>query len=312
MADAHVTENSSSSEIPTTEQSNPSSNEREASIILNGIQRNYQSRKPKWWRQLSGKATKGQRRGMAEMQSHRLKTPAYREFFQFDHIFGRADPKVGVEIGFGSGHNLLCLAQKYPDIYWIGSEIHKPGLGKVYLKIREGIRRKALWTGYTIYREKLDPAFGGFHPENVNEKDEWIDTNEPLEHHPYSNLRLCGDGVKILPYLDEATVDLFLVTFPDPFPKEHQQRWRIFQTSTVKEMRRALKQNGKLFLATDDERCFQWAQDVVDRVNAESECFARLLACPPRQEWLPCVSQYELQGWAEGRETNTICWEAIG
>ena len=47
-------------------------------------------------------------------------------------IFGRRAP-LAVEIGFGSGSQLLASAQARPDTDFLGIEVHRPGVGRVLL-----------------------------------------------------------------------------------------------------------------------------------------------------------------------------------
>jgi tRNA (guanine-N7-)-methyltransferase len=47
-------------------------------------------------------------------------------------VFGRRAPLV-VEIGFGSGSQLLAAAQARPDADFLGIEVHRPGVGRVLL-----------------------------------------------------------------------------------------------------------------------------------------------------------------------------------
>ncbi len=53
----------------------------------------------------------------------------------YEKIFGRIAPCY-LEIGFGSGQSLLALARSQPEKNFIGVEIHKPGIGALYLGIQ--------------------------------------------------------------------------------------------------------------------------------------------------------------------------------
>jgi len=278
----------------------------------------YNSRKPRWWKQLSGKASKSQRRAMAAMQDYKLERPPFGKFIDWEQVFGTTDTRIGIEIGFGAGDNLLCLAQQYAgtNVRIVGAEIHQRGLGKVYQRIHQGTQRQQYWTGYSRYRPGMEPDsssnIGDEHllslQKTAPDTDSWSETI----NNPYSNLRIySGDGVNLFPYLPTSSVDFILVTFPDPFPKEHQKEWRLMQTHTVQEMCRAMKRNGHLYLATDHEGYNQWSRNVIERVNEEEPLLKRVEPCPDRQQWLPVVSYYERKGWAGGRQTWLTCWKAI-
>jgi tRNA (guanine-N7-)-methyltransferase len=48
--------------------------------------------------------------------------------------FGRNAPRT-LEIGFGNGDTLACLAQQEPDADFIGIEVHRPGVGHLLLEL---------------------------------------------------------------------------------------------------------------------------------------------------------------------------------
>ena len=270
----------------------------------------YSARKPKWWTSLSGRASKGQKRAIAAMVGYRLERPAYGETVNW----GVASPSssqasVWLELGFGGGENLLALAQYYPDKNFVGAEVHQLGLGKIYSRMHQGVNRKRFWTGYTHFNAEfnLDPTqLEQVRPEMSFCDEEVID--------PYSNLRVySGDGIKLLSYLVNASVSAILVTFPDPFEKDHEKAYRLIQTANLIEMHRILEDGGRLFLATDHEGLHTYSHSVMDTVKDSKgqALFRPVTPCPDRREWLPVVSKYERKGWEEGRRTWLSCWEAL-
>jgi tRNA (guanine-N7-)-methyltransferase len=52
----------------------------------------------------------------------------------FNQVFGNGKPLV-LEIGFGMGMATAEIAQKLPDINFIGIEVHRPGVGKLMSEI---------------------------------------------------------------------------------------------------------------------------------------------------------------------------------
>jgi tRNA (guanine-N7-)-methyltransferase len=54
----------------------------------------------------------------------------------FDAAFGRSAPHV-LEIGFGMGDATAAIAQRLPDIDFIGVEVHEPGVGALLKRIGE-------------------------------------------------------------------------------------------------------------------------------------------------------------------------------
>ena len=49
-----------------------------------------------------------------------------------DAVFRRSAPRT-LEIGFGNGENLLALATQNPDRDYFGIEVHRPGVGRLFL-----------------------------------------------------------------------------------------------------------------------------------------------------------------------------------
>jgi tRNA (guanine-N7-)-methyltransferase len=53
-----------------------------------------------------------------------------------DALFGRRARRVA-EIGFGNGDNLLALAASRPEEDFLGIEVHRPGVGRLLLRLQE-------------------------------------------------------------------------------------------------------------------------------------------------------------------------------
>jgi tRNA (guanine-N7-)-methyltransferase len=49
-----------------------------------------------------------------------------------DTIFSRSAPRT-LEIGFGNGENLFALAEQHPERDYFGIEVHRPGVGRLFL-----------------------------------------------------------------------------------------------------------------------------------------------------------------------------------
>lgn len=272
----------------------------------------YNHKKPKWWKILSGKPTKAQKRAMASiLVDHRLPVVRYGHFIDWLDIFPK-DNDIWLEIGFGQGENLLALAhrQRCEKVSFVGAEIHKRGIGTACRRMQEGIETQNFWTDYETFsrdvgQQERCPDNNG---NRINDG-ESANSDEAESNCPYKNLRLHpGDGVKLLPYIPSLSLATVLVTFPDPFPKKKEAQWRVIQTHTVLQVHRILKEAGCFFLATDHDDFNNWSHAVVQAVNAEKVRFRAVEPCPNRLIWLPAVSKYEQKGWDEGRKTNLSCW----
>jgi hypothetical protein len=108
----------------------------------------YNSRKPKWWKYLAGRATKAQKRAIQDILDDRhlrLMDIPYGSMLDWDDVFPLnktnnhgvheyiCDPskqkthrrKVWLELGFGRGENLLALAHRYRNdrqFHLVGAE----------------------------------------------------------------------------------------------------------------------------------------------------------------------------------------------
>ncbi len=82
----------------------------------------------------ASKMTAGQKRALEEL------LPQFHldEHSTFDAsvAFGNDHP-VYVDIGFGNGESLIHIAQMYPDINFVGMEVHSPGVGHLLLNIEK-------------------------------------------------------------------------------------------------------------------------------------------------------------------------------
>jgi tRNA G46 methylase TrmB len=171
-------------------------------LLVPTIHQEYTSRKPTWWKQRAGKATKGQRRVMALLQEeYSLRKPLYGEFLSWDAIFPTVScndqREIWLEIGFGLGDNLLCLAARSSPSFqlsppfsalpaesslkdecngsttgdsksrcYVGAEIHASGLGTLYTRIQSAQQAGCHWNGYTLWSNNdvdegtVDPGNG--------------------------------------------------------------------------------------------------------------------------------------------------------
>jgi tRNA (guanine-N7-)-methyltransferase len=82
-----------------------------------------------------GRVTDAQRRA-CETLLPRFGIPYSREPLDFERIFGRAAPRV-LEIGFGMGETTARIAAQHPEIDYLGTEVHTPGVGSLLNRIVE-------------------------------------------------------------------------------------------------------------------------------------------------------------------------------
>ena len=78
-----------------------------------------------------GRLTDAQRRALTELWPRwGVDRPRAGEQLDFARLFGRTAP-VWLEIGFGNGDALRHMAQRHPEIDFVGIEVHRPGVGRL-------------------------------------------------------------------------------------------------------------------------------------------------------------------------------------
>lgn len=207
--------------------------------------------------------------------------------------------KIYLEIGFGSGDNILANSMRDKDTLFVGSEIHQPGCGSVLQKMEAEMGLKVKAVSSDIEEKKIDStSISTEHSDNPS-----------IETMPYQNVRILqGDGVKLLSHLPCEYLDAILITFPDPWPKEGHSHWRVVQPNVLVEMHRVLKCDGKVFVATDAECFNDWTRNIFMQESSKGD-WEEVCPCPDRSTWLPIVSYYEQKGINEGRHTMLQCWK---
>jgi len=81
----------------------------------------------------TGRLSKLQKAAL-KLYSDKYCVPFDKEVLNCEVLFNNANPVV-MEIGFGMGHATIEIAEKNPDINYIGIEVHTPGIGKVLNEI---------------------------------------------------------------------------------------------------------------------------------------------------------------------------------
>lgn len=205
----------------------------------------------------------------------------------------RCYEEIWLEIGFGNGDNIIANAKRDPNILFIGSEIHQPGIGTV-------LRQMELELGAVEEEKKVDnPTI------SQTTKESELD----LYKRACQNIRILpGDGIKLLSHLPCQYLDQIMITFPDPWPKSGHSHWRVVQNDSLMEMHRVLKDNGLVFVATDSDVFYEWTRIIFEQESSKG-VWQEVCPCPDRTNWLPIVSYYEQKGIDEGRHTMLHCWK---
>lgn len=83
----------------------------------------------------AGRVTEGQKRALEQLwPEFGIETGEKR--LDFAELFGNGHPVI-MEIGFGNGEATWQMARAHPEENYLGVEVHKPGVGRLLLKIEE-------------------------------------------------------------------------------------------------------------------------------------------------------------------------------
>ena len=200
--------------------------------------------------------------------------------------------EIWLEIGFGLGDNLLCLASANPvesintngipkcrkdqctgRKFYIGAEMHKGGVGTICTRIQSANQENKYWTDFTLFDSSVD-SVSNIKRSNASE------SAAPL----YGHVRIyMGDGIKLLPFIPDHSISAVLITFPDPFMGTNQSSFRILQLDVLDQIRRVLvcpeqvtmsditgNPSGRLYLATDHLGYHEWSHDQVSKFNSQN------------------------------------------
>lgn len=109
-----------------------------------------------------GRMTAGQQKAYDEL-SPVWCIPYEDKNINFVELFGNTNPII-VEIGFGMGDATADIAEKNPDINYIGIEVHRPGIGKLLNEIK----KRNLKNLYIIEHDALEVLEDMFPPHSIN------------------------------------------------------------------------------------------------------------------------------------------------
>jgi tRNA (guanine-N7-)-methyltransferase len=83
-----------------------------------------------------GRITRGQRKALRKFWQRYGLDPEPGVVLDLEQIFGNRAP-VWLEIGFGDGGALIATAQSYPEINFLGIDVHLPGVGHILKRISD-------------------------------------------------------------------------------------------------------------------------------------------------------------------------------
>ena len=108
----------------------------------------------------AGRMTENEKRSYEELH-HVWCIPFEHRTLNFTDIFNNTNP-VTMEIGFGMGHATAQIAQDNPNMNYIGSEVHVPGVGRLLGEIKKRQLKNLYLIEYDAL-EILETSVEGFH-----------------------------------------------------------------------------------------------------------------------------------------------------
>lgn len=112
-----------------------------------------------------------------------------------------------------------------------------------------------------------------------------------------TNVRVSNhDVVEVLQHqIPENSLDLVCIFFPDPWPKKRHHKRRLINQSFLQILKRRLKANARIFIATD---WADYADHILDVFNQTQDYFnlAGHNQTAPRPYWLP-RTRFEQRGY---------------
>jgi tRNA (guanine-N7-)-methyltransferase len=92
-----------------------------------------------------------------------------------------------------------------------------------------------------------------------------------LRRHNCTNARMVRADAAffVSEFLQDASLDVLHIYFPDPWPKKRHHKRRLIQANFLKQVERILKPGGRLQVVTDHQDYFEQIESVVRASNLE-------------------------------------------
>ena len=182
-----------------------------------------------------------------------IKQPeTYRGKFK-EQIFQNENP-IHIEIGMGKGKFLLAMAQKNPDINYIGIELYSSVLLRAVQKMEE------------LEKENNVPG----------------------------NIRfLCVDARKLGEIFAAEEIDRIYLNFSDPWPKDRHAKRRLPSRQFLARYDVILKKEGTLEFKTDNRPLFDFAVEELEPAGWQAQVITYDLHSDPALMEGNVMTEYE-------------------
>jgi tRNA (guanine-N7-)-methyltransferase len=167
--------------------------------------------------------------------------------------------KRGRQRSFGRTSSRMSLADQEKldtrlaefELKYTNTKDEQIDLPKILSKYNKLVVELGIGNGQSVYNRSGDEpenAFIGVEVYKNGLRSLVID----MEKSPHKNLKISGDDARnVLEALPENSVDELVVLYPDPWPKKRHNKKRIIQKDFLELAAKVVKEDGKLFIATD-------------------------------------------------------------
>lgn len=111
-----------------------------------------------------------------------------------------------------------------------------------------------------------------------------------------------GDARILLENIEDETLDMIFILFPDPWPKKKQNKRRIISDDFLSLIEKKLKKGGKVFFATDIESYVEWT---IEKFNNNKSFSNNKKNIKEQPEWW-ITTKYQDKAIKEGRDSNFL------
>ncbi|MCR5202112.1 MAG: tRNA (guanosine(46)-N7)-methyltransferase TrmB [Lachnospiraceae bacterium] len=170
---------------------------------------------------------------------------------RWKELFNNDNP-IHIEIGMGKGKFLMDMAEKYPDINFVGIEKFSSVLVRAIEKLEE---------------RKSPSENSDKNCETKSDNTEACDQVKPFKNIIF--LRM--DAENILDFFEENEIDKIYLNFSDPWPKVRHAKRRLTSTTFLPKYKIILKPNGLLQFKTDNKDLFDFSVKEVKKFGLKME-----------------------------------------
>lgn len=114
-----------------------------------------------------------------------------------------------------------------------------------------------------------------------------------------------GDARILLEKFDNQSIDMIFILFPDPWPKKKQNKRRIISDDFLILLQNKLKNDGKLFFATDIDSYVEWT---LEKLQNNGHFSGYCTSTPPNW-WVK--TKYQEKAIKEGRSSKFLEYKLI-